>query len=80
VCLTGHSAASAVASGALITKVAALVPLFEGLGGPDWDWGVYSRVDNQFRKYTNWFIDNAFDTQRSRGRKATGRTAGTTSA
>jgi hypothetical protein len=78
VCFTGQGASGAVASGALRTKVAELVPLFTNLGGIDVDWGVYSRVDNTFRKYTHWFVDDAWDVQRRRGSRATARTAGTT--
>lgn len=61
------------------TKVAELVPIFAGLGGVNVDWVVYSRVDNVARKVTNWWIDDDWDTQRSRGLRTTVRTTGTTS-
>jgi len=78
-CITGHSVTASVASGQMRTKIADLVPIFTNLGGPDIDWGVYSRKDSQFRKYTHWYIDDSWDTQRRRGRKSTARTSGTTS-
>lgn len=79
VCMTGQGASGAVASGTLRQKVADLAPIFENLGGVDVDWGVWSRVDNTFRKYTHWYVDDAWDVQRRRGKKATARTQGTTS-
>jgi hypothetical protein len=79
-CVLGLSSiAGANANAAAMQKIADLVPLFEGLGGVDWDWGVYSRVANQFRKYTNFWVDNAWDTQRRRGKRASARQTGTTS-
>ena len=79
VCITGETANGSVAPPTLRTKIGTLVPLFEGLGGPDWEWGVYSGKDAAFRKYTNWWVDDAWDTQRRRGRRATARLEGTTS-
>jgi hypothetical protein len=61
------------------TKVAALVPILAGLGGVDVDWVVYSRMDDVARKVTNWFVDDEWDTVRSRGLRPTARDAGTTS-
>jgi hypothetical protein len=61
------------------TKVAALVPILAGLGGVDVDWVVFSRRDNVARKVTNWFIDDEWDTMRSRGLRSTTRDTGTTS-
>jgi hypothetical protein len=78
-CLAGSSPTGANVSASVRQRIADLVPLFEGLGGVDWDWGVFSRVDNVFRKYTNWWVDDAWDTQRRRGKRATARTTGTTS-
>jgi hypothetical protein len=66
------------ATPANMTKVAALVPVFTGLGGVDVDWVVWSRADNTSRPVTDWFIDNAWDTQRRRGAIATARQTGTT--
>lgn len=60
-------------------KVADLVNLFESLGGANIDWVVFSRVDNEPRKVTNWWVDNEWDTIRSRGLRAETRQVGTTS-
>jgi hypothetical protein len=79
-CVTGLAPTGANVSSTIRDKIGTLVPLFEGLGGADWDWGVYSRVDNAFRKYTNWWVDDQWDTQRRRGRRSGQRTIGTTSA
>lgn len=54
-------------------------PIFEDLGGVDVDWVVYSRVDDTARPVTNWWVDDEWDTVRSRGLRPTTRTAGTTS-
>lgn len=78
-CLTGVTPTGSNASPTARDKVAALVPILTGLGGVDVDWGVWSTVDNAFRSYTDWYVDDAWDTQRRRGKRATARTAGTTS-
>lgn len=49
------------AAGTLKTSLAAL----------GWTWSVYSRVDDASVTVTNGWIDNAADTQRRRGQKAT---------
>lgn len=59
-------------------KVADLVPLFAGLGGLDVDWVVYSRRDATARKVTDWWVDDVWDIQRSRGLTETARLTGTT--
>lgn len=59
-------------------KVAALVPIFANLGGANVDWGVWSQAGSAFHKATHWFVDDAWDIQRSRGIKATARDTGTT--
>jgi hypothetical protein len=64
---------------AQIAKVAALAPIFEGLGGANIDWVVFSKLDNDARPVTNWWVDNEWDTIRSRGMRGTTRTTGTTS-
>jgi hypothetical protein len=58
--------------------VAQLVPLFAGLGGADIDWIVWSGRSNAAHKVEHWFVDDAWDTVRSRGRKATSRLTGDT--
>jgi hypothetical protein len=59
-------------------KVADLVPIFAGLGGANVDWVVFSRADNEARKVTNWWVDDAWDIQRSRGLLPSARLEGTT--
>jgi hypothetical protein len=61
-----------------IDKIASFVTVLTALGGVDVDWCVYSKLDNQARKVTNWWIDNAWDIQRSRGLEPTARTEGVT--
>lgn len=60
-------------------KVADYAQILQDLGGPDVDWCVYSRVDGEPRTITNWWVDDEWDTIRSRGLRPTTRTAGTTS-
>jgi len=59
-------------------KAAALVPILTALGGVDVDWSVWSKVDGTARAVTDWWVDNEWDTQRSRGLRGTVRTEGTT--
>lgn len=66
-------------TGALRTKPAALVPIFAALGGVDVDWVVWSKRDGVARKVTNWWVDDEWDVQRSRGLRSTTRDQGTTS-
>lgn len=75
----GQSVSNIRPSTAAQTKVADLVPIFTGLGGPDVDWCVYSRVDDEARPVTNWFVDDEWDVQRSRGLRSSNRQTGTTS-
>jgi hypothetical protein len=60
-------------------KAMALGPLLAGLGGIDVDWVVWSRKDHVARKVTNYYCDDEWDVVRSRGLRATTRTAATTS-
>lgn len=60
-------------------KVGDLAPIFEGLGGVDVDWCVYSRTENAPHSVTNWFVDNEWDIIRSRGLRGDERLTGTTS-
>jgi hypothetical protein len=64
---------------AMRDKLAVLAVDFQALGGPDVDWVVYSRADDVARPVTNWWIDDEWDTVRSRGLRATTRLMGTTS-
>jgi len=59
--------------------IGALAPIFEGLGGADVDWCVYSRRDNVARPVTNWWVDNEWDVIRSRGLRGDTRILGSTS-
>lgn len=59
-------------------KVAALVPIFSGLGGVNVDWGIYSPTKRAFTKAERYFVDDEWDVQRRRGDRPTARTAGTT--
>lgn len=60
------------------TKVAALVPIFAGLGGVNVDWGVYSPTRKVFTKAEKFYVDDEWDVQRRRGDRPIGRTSGTT--
>lgn len=60
-------------------KVAALVPIFTGLGGTDVDWSVYSPTTDTARPVSDWWIDDEWDTVRSRGLRATDRRIGSVS-
>jgi hypothetical protein len=59
--------------------IATLVPIFASLGGVDTDWVVWSRKNEQAHTVTNWFVDDEYDTVRSRGLRPTLRKTGTTS-
>jgi len=67
-----------VSAGAM-TKAEALVPGFAGLGGTNVDWIVWSRTHQTAAKVTNYWVDNAWDIQRSRGIKADAKVVKTTS-
>jgi hypothetical protein len=58
-------------------KVADLVPIFANLGGTDVDWCVWSPTTQTMRSVTNWWVDNEWDTVRSRGLRASERLEGT---
>jgi hypothetical protein len=61
-----------------IAKMTQFVDLFTGLGGVDVDWCIYSRVQDKAWPVTNWWYDNEWDVQRSRGLAGTSRIQGTT--
>lgn len=63
----------------LMTKVAGLAPIFADLGGTDVDWVVYSRTTSQAHPVSNWWVDDEWDTVRSRGMRPTTRQVGTLS-
>lgn len=51
----------------------------QALGGPDVDWVVYSKADFVSRPVTNWWVDDEWDTVRSRGLQSSDRRIGATS-
>jgi hypothetical protein len=57
----------------------ALAGGISGLGGIDVQWVQHSPTNATFKTVTNWFVDDEWDTQRSRGLRATRRLAGTVS-
>lgn len=59
------------------TLVGDLAQRLADLGGTEVDWVVYSRVDDEARPVSNWYVDNEWDTIRSRGLRPTERVAGT---
>lgn len=79
-CALGFTGATtARAAPSVRSKVGALAPILEDLGGPDVDWCVYSRRDDLARPVTNWWVDDEWDTIRSRGMRGVARLEGTTS-
>jgi hypothetical protein len=56
----------------------ALAGRLAGVGGIDVDWSLYSPTAGGLSKITNWWVDDEWDTIRSRGMKPTKRTSGTT--
>ncbi len=59
--------------------LANLAAALGGIGGPDVDWGLWSPTRNAFSKITAGWVDDEWDTVRSRGLRATTRTTYTTS-
>lgn len=66
-------------SAAQITKCLSLGDMLKNAGGTDVDWGVWSRADNDFRPVSNFWVDDEWDTVRSRGLRSTTRQLGTAS-
>lgn len=56
-----------------------LAQFAENLGGVDVDWSIYSRMDNKALKVTDYWINDEWDTVRSRGWGETRRDKYTTS-
>lgn len=75
----GSPAATLRPPGTLMTQVGQFATVLKDLGGPDVDWVVWSRKDQQARPVTNWYVDDEWDTVRSRGLRPTTRVTGTTS-
>jgi len=57
--------------------VAGLAVDLGNLGGVNVDWCVYSPTDQLYRKVTHYWVDNEWDSVRSRGLKGDARTTGT---
>lgn len=79
--LAGVSASSVpgyVPAGAM-TSVEGFVPIFAALGGTNVDWIVWSRVGGFATKVDHYWVDNAWDIQRSRGLPPTVKVVKTTS-
>lgn len=66
-------------SATIMSKVMALAPIFEQLGGPDVDWCLYSKTTDKAWPVTNYWCDDEWDVVRSRGLRSTTRQLGTTS-
>lgn len=64
---------------AQVDDFATLAPVLAAVGGPNIDWGVWSRVEHAFHQASIYFVDNEWDTVRRRGLRGTYRKAGTTS-
>jgi hypothetical protein len=65
-------------STALRTEIGNLAGALANLGGVDVDWMQYSPTNLVANKVTDWWVDNEWDTIRSRGLKGTLRTTGVT--
>jgi hypothetical protein len=57
----------------IMNKALAMGGFFAALGGADIDWRVWSPTDSEGRDVTNTWVDDEWDTQRSRGLRATTR-------
>jgi hypothetical protein len=65
-------------SATAITILRDLATRLGGIGGPDVDWQLFSPTRNAYSKITNVWVDDEWDTVRSRGLKATSRSSGGT--
>lgn len=74
----GLSALPAKPADALCNQALAMATAFAALGGSNVKWCVFSRMDNQHKPVTHAYVDNEWDTVRSRGLRATSRVAATT--
>jgi hypothetical protein len=62
-----------------MTRIGNLAGLLADAGGADVDWVLFSRLNNAAYSVSNWWVDNEYDTVRSRGLRATDRVLGTVS-
>lgn len=56
-----------------VTQALALGDGLTDIGGVDIQWGVYSPTDSEFRQVSHYWVDNEWDTVRSRGLRGTAR-------
>jgi len=70
----GASVFPVVSTGYRSICAAALIAMGTAAVGHGWQWVVYSRADSASHNVTNGWIDDAVDTQRRRGNKASTRT------
>lgn len=61
------------------TKILALGDILKNAGGSDVDWVLWSRKNTSAHPVTNFWVDDEYDTVRSRGLRPTMRETGTTS-
>jgi hypothetical protein len=59
-----------------MTKCGSLAQILADLGGADVDWCVYSRLMDAAYSVSNWWVDDEWDTVRSRGLRSTTRQSG----
>lgn len=58
-------------------RIGTLAAALSGIGGANVQWVQHSPTTGEFHNVTNWWVDDEWDTMRSRGLKATVRTTGT---
>lgn len=73
---SGFTPSGAQAALNMRQQISALGPILAGVTPSTADWVVYSRVNNEALSVTNTWVDDAWDTIRSRGKRATARTLG----
>lgn len=59
------------------TTIGGIADKLANIGGVDVDWVVWSERSQQHHSVTNWYVDDEWDTVRSRGLRPTTRTIGT---
>lgn len=72
-CTAGVSSPDVRPGGAIMDKALAMAGHFSDLGGSNVNWQVYSPTDATGRTVTHAWVDNEWDTMRSRGMRATDR-------
>lgn len=72
--LSGQTMNAARPAAGIIGKALDFGDALAAIGGIDVDWGVYSRTDSSFHSTVGTWVDDAWDTMRSRGLSPTTRT------